>query len=398
MVTRYLKTVLMLCVAVMLGGCVYDFEPDKEQLSGLDKPLLVIEGDIIVGGYTQISLSSTRSVFGETENVFIDFSGASVWVESESGEIYSGYPTNMYLINNVFTINTNYLPRQGKYRLCVSVPGRGEYHSAFKSVCVSPQIDSISFTIADDRNSVQFDVSTHNNDTEPLYCRWSFVEDWESNAPIVARLNARKLPGSNIIVFDELTDEEIDKRRICYSKGNSNDIYISSTEKLSENIIYRERLNVVAAGDRRLSSLYSLTVTQTAMDSEAYKYWEGVKSSINGTGGLFAPMPNEIKGNIVCDTNPDEPVLGYINVSTVTYARRMFYYRDIPLYKNKCSEALYPDLTPQDLFTSGMQPVRYGEKKDGEVNKSEVYWASAECTNCSFYSNSTRPDFWPEGR
>lgn len=391
---RYIKIVLAVVMAIVMGGCVYDFEPDSDQLQGLDKPLVVIEGDIIAGGTTVVKVGFSQTVFeGIEDEDFYDFSGVTAWVENQNGDIWSGT-----VLWNYIEINTENLPMNGKYRLCVSIPGRGEYRSAFKEVYQSPQIDSITFSISKDRQAVQFEVSTHNNASDPLYCKWSFEENWESNAPLIPYLRAEKNLVDNTIVLKDLTETERIRRSVCYSKGVSKDIYIASTEKLSKNVIYKERLNSVAATDRRLSSLYALTVTQTALDKEAYKYWEGIKASVSGTGGLFAPMPNEIRGNIVCNTNPQENVLGYVNVTTQTTIRRFVYWQEHAIYSHLCSDETYPSDQWLDLYTSGVVPVRYGETEKGVVNKNEVYWASATCADCRLYSNATRPDFWPEGR
>ena len=157
---RYLKIIVCLFIALAMGGCVYDFTPDSKKLQGLDKPLLVIEGDIIAGGTTYVKLGSSKSVLNGVQNEDLDFMGATVWVESDNGMVWNeeidvdfdgswasetgipGYAT--------YKIDTEDLPLDGKYRLCVSVPGRGEYRSAFKSVSISPQIDSISYSFAED--------------------------------------------------------------------------------------------------------------------------------------------------------------------------------------------------------------------------------------------------------
>lgn len=399
---KYLKIFACFLVAAAMGGCVYDFTPNSEDLQGLDRPLVVIEGDIIAGGTTIVKLGGSRSVLNGIENEKINYIGTSVWVESEDGRIWNGRAVDDWLSSLItldkFEIDTRELPLDGRYRLCVSVPDRGEYRSAFKPVAVSPEIDSISFSFTEDGKGVQFEVTTHNNAEGPLYCRWSFQEDWESNSGLVPRLGAYRDQETNKIKFVELSEEEIQQRTRCFSKGSSKDIYIAGTEKLSQNIIHRERLNTVAGTDRRISSLYAITITQTALDKEAYKYWEGVKASISGTGGLFAPMPNEVRGNIVCDTYPDETVLGYINVSTATWKRRMVEANEIQLYRRTCFETAYPDSVWMELFLSGMIPVRYGEDDRGNIKKNEVYWSTAECADCRTFSNSTRPDFWPEGR
>lgn len=295
----YFKIFVFVLVAFAMGSCVYDFNPDSDELEGLDKPLVVIEGDIIVGGTTKIKLGYTTPVIEGGEYEAIDFTGSSVWVESEDGEIWSGQPHHYYT-SSQFDIDTESLPADKNYRLCVSIPGRGEYQSAFKSVNISPQIDSISYSYLSENSGIQIEVSTHNDAKEPLYCRWSYVENWESNSQIIPELRAIKRTGDEIkIEFVYLTEQEVQERTICYSRFDSKDICIAGTDKLQENIIYKSKLNMISKFDRRLSSLYAITVTQTAMDKEAYKYWQGVKASVSGTGGLFAPMPNEVRGNIV---------------------------------------------------------------------------------------------------
>ena len=52
----YLKTAAIALMAFLAVGCVYDFMPEGEDIQGLDESLLVIEGDIIVGGTTSVQL------------------------------------------------------------------------------------------------------------------------------------------------------------------------------------------------------------------------------------------------------------------------------------------------------------------------------------------------------
>ena len=396
----FYRAMIFCLAAVVLGSCVYDFTPDSEDLPGMDKPLVVIEGDIIVGGITNVELKSTVPVLNGIVQDEISYAGSSVWVESENGDVWHGsYEDNKYVVD------TRYLPLDGKYRLCVSVPNRGEYVSEFKSVMISPQIDTITYTRAEDRSSVQFEVSTHNDSREKLYCKWSFTEDWESNSELNADLKAVNVDGD--IIMEELDDAEKEKMSRCFSRGESKEIYIGSTEKLSKNVINKERLHVIYSTDRRLSSLYRLTISQTAMDKDAYKYWEVTKSSISGTGGLFAPMPSEIRGNISSVTYPQEKVLGYISVTTETVKQRYYYASDLNMYKRNCFDEVYPK-TEKDtegnevkvwlqLYLSGRKPVRYEYKENGDPIKNMAYWTSEPCVDCRVFSNSSRPSGWPDG-
>ena len=394
MAKRYFKFLAVALLLFVMGGCVYDFMPQGDDIQGLDKPLVVLEGDIIVGGITEISLKSSRSILDENSKSGIDFYGSSVWVESEDGKVW--YGEGDFFEEGKFYVNTSDASLGGSYRLCVSVPGKGEYASSFKPVMISPAIDSVTYTLAQFSASLRVEVSTHNESTEPLYCKWSFREDWESNAEITPYLNL--IRNGNNVVLEEITDEQQEVMIKCYSKAFSNDIYIADTEKLSKNVIFKKELNTIYKPSRKFSSMYAITVTQTAMDKEAYQYWSAVKAGISGTGGLFAPMPNEVRGNIVSTTTPDEIVLGYIGVSTATQARKFISAHEVMMFSITCEEAVYSNKDWPDVAGAGMLPIRYQETPEGDENKNAAYWTTSQCADCRRTSNSVRPDFWPEGR
>lgn len=391
--TRYLKLIVAVLVAFAMCGCVYDFMPQGDDIPGLNEPLLVIEGDIIAGGVTKVRLGYSRELAEDGQQV-PDSRGTSVWVESEEGKIWNGEPS--LLEAGEFIVDTEELPLDGRYRLCVSIPDKGEYYSQFKPVAIAPQIDSITYYVTEDRSALQLEVTTHNDGREPLYCRWTFSEDWESNAEYPPVLGMRKVDRD--VELYELTEEEQKERSVCYSKGSSKGIYIAQTERLAQNVISKQRLNVIPRQDKRISSLYAITVQQTAMDKEAYQYWDALKATVSGTGGLFAPMPNEMRGNIVSATFPDEVVLGYINVSTATYSRKFIYSVDVMMYRMTCKETEYPRKEWPNLQYSPVLPVRYKETDEGDLNTNVAYWTSSQCADCRITSNSTRPDYWPQGR
>ena len=131
MMPRRLSYIITVCLmAFVAAGCVYDFVPDAGELQGLEKPLVVIEGDIIVGGETTVVLKSTQPVIGGVEQESISYYGTTVWVEGEDGQVYNGWRTHDSNDDSsvmTFKVNTSSLSTEGRFRLCVSVPGRGEY-------------------------------------------------------------------------------------------------------------------------------------------------------------------------------------------------------------------------------------------------------------------------------
>lgn len=402
---KNLYRIFIMALLAVAAGCVYDYDPKDEDIQGLDPPLVVIDGDIIVGGITRVKIGLTRSL-AEEEGEVLPL-GASVWVESESGEVLSGKMVEDQA--NVFEINTEGLGRQGRYRLGVSIPDRGEYVSRFKKVLVSPPIDSITYSIADDRTFARVEVTTHddkmltrNNDAgEPLYCKWNYTENWESDAIFPSELEY----DVKARVMKKLLWSETVARQYCFSEAVSSGTFIANTEKLSENLIYKSVINEIPNFDTRVMRLYSINVRQTALDKEAYIYWENIRNNTSGTGGLFGPQPSEIRGNIESRTFPGEVVVGYINVTTLSEKMEFIDWLPEKIFQTGCATVLVQrkkegDMSPgnplwDSQYNMGYRPVRYADSGESYEDTSAALWALEECTDCRVYSNSTRPDFWP---
>ena len=404
MIGKIYRVLAMALLVVAAAGCVYDYEPSDDQIQGLEAPLVVIDGDIIVGGTTRVQVSFTTALSEDEVQVPL---GASVWVESSSGEVWHGQESAGGV--NSFEVDTRELPLGGAYRLVVSIPGRGEYCSQFKQVLVSPAIDSITWSVAQDKSFARVEVSTHNGEQEgKLYCKWNYTENWESYAIYPATLDYDCRLGKMV----ELSEEEISSRQFCFSCSESLETHISNTEKLKENVISKFIVNNIPNVDSRLMGLYAISVRQTALDREAYIYWENVKKNSTQTGGLFAPQPSEVKGNLMCVTVPEEFVIGYVNVTTQTQMRVFIDWSPMNIFSTACEPVLVhsgPEVTDKDkddpgplywnaYYNEGYRPVRYPDKQDPSKQKPAAYWAMEKCTNCKSYSNGSRPDFWPSDR
>ena len=404
MIEKIYRILAMVLLAVVAGGCVYDYEPSDDDIQGLDSPLVVIDGDIVVGGKTAVSVSYTSSLAEEEVEVPL---GASVWVEDSNGEIWHGEELDGEL--NRFEVDTRGLSTQGTYRLGVSIPGRGEYFSEFKKVLVSPAIDSITWSVASDRSYARVEVTTHNsNSGEKLYCKWNYTENWESYALYPAIIDYDYKYGRMV----ELSEEEIASRQFCFSCAESVQTHIANTEKLSDNLISKFVVNNIPNVDSRLMGLYAILVRQTALDKEAYIYWENVKKNSSEAGGLFAPQPSEVKGNLESATVPGEIVIGYVNVTTQTDMRVFIDWSEEGIYSSNCEPILVysgPEVTDADkedpgpvywntYYNEGYRPIRYPDSEDPSKAKPAALWALEKCTNCKSYSNGSRPEFWPSDR
>ena len=384
---KYIALLFCALAICTLCSCIYDYTPADASLQGLDEPLLVVDGDIIVGDFTKVKLSYTESILEDVEEMPL---GCTVMVEAESGETVGAFAVEDE--PGVYLADTRELDLDGKYRLSISVPGRGEFVSEFKPVMISPPIDEITWSIAPDSTYANVEVTTHNDQEGKLYCKWNYTENWESNAVFIPVLDFN--PNTNILRALEI--EEIAERSYCFSEAVSSDIRIANTEKLAENIISKTVVKHIANTDLRASGLYAISVTQKALDKDGYQYWETLKRNIGETGGIFSAQPTELVGNIRSVTNENEKVVGYISVSTSAKMMAFIDWGSTGFFKTECvyfTMKIDPKYFIKELkthFYNGYRPVFMPET--GEL----LYISTLQCTDCRSYSNSTKPDFWPE--
>ena len=123
-----------------------------------------------------------------------------------------------------------------------------------------------------------------------------------------------------------------------------------------------------------------------------------MKKNTSGTGGLFAPQPSEVRGNMTSLLNPDENVIGYVNVVTKTSKRLFIPEMELGIYdRMSCiNEMTYFNSIswPNAYSKYGMRPVSYLKNEAGGDIMDQSHWAPkayVEALNCT-----AKPDYWPE--
>ncbi len=391
----------MALIAVAFTACIYDFRPEELEIGQENIDCVVIDGDIIPGDYTYVKVYN--SVPLDYDGGLNYITNAKVWVENDTGQKWNGaldFKEQDDLSGSKkevsYVINTTSLSLTGKYKMCVQIPGRGEYESALMPVQISPEIDSLTFSVNADSTELYVEVTTHNNAAEPLYCRWTYVADWEFMANYTPDIDYSRQTGNMV----ELSQEEKQARKYCWGHEVSSDVYIGSTAELTENLLYKQRLDIIHYQSRKINQLYSTLVTQTVLGKEAYEYWNNVKKSSSDMGGLFAPQPTQIKGNIVCKTDPAEDVIGYVNVSTASTKRLYITRQEARIHdpnpNGDCNLVSYEKVYWPDLgYGSGLRPTRYGRTPSGGIDYFLAFWTKAYCTDCRLVGSKVKPSYWP---
>ncbi|MDR2914810.1 MAG: DUF4249 domain-containing protein [Tannerella sp.] len=371
-----MKYIYYIILLVLFSGCIEEYTPTGiEEVSDL----LVVEGTI-TDNESVFKLS--RSVgLSETLTGEEAVNDAFVYVEKDNGDLLPGISTG----NGTYVVSTGDLDAGAKYRF-YAVVGDEEYKSDFLSPLFTPEIDSLNLTKRAKGETVYVCVSTHDPTDRSRYYLWSYKENWEVKAELFA--NYGMMDG----VLDYLSLSTSRNTYYCWGKDHSKTMLLGSSEKLSENLIYQKRLKGMDCTSDKLSVLYYVQVDQIQIRKEAYDYYSNIQKNIEQTGSIFTPIPSEMKGNIYSVTNPDLPVIGYIDVSTTTTlglfvpwnmgfyeAPRVFCFTQV----TGDSDFAYPVYGYYEYYPMDMPP--------------RITYAPHHCVDCRLKEKATKnkPDFWP---
>lgn len=364
----------------LLSNCVTPFEPEGV---AYNERMLVIEGDILVNDVTRVMLSYSKAL-DEPEGVdYIPM--AQVWVESDNGTKY--YSRRVVNDNKVvYEVNTIGADVRDQYRLVVNVDGK-VYMSDFVRVKISPQIDDIGFVVNKDSTEVTFYVNSHDPSNSTKYYMWKYREDWEFTSYTYSMVEYDSYSKQ----IYEIPHEQ--NRHTCWNSAVSREILIASTDHLSEDRVFQKKLVSIGKSDYKINYLYSMELSQIALTREGYVYWENIRKNSDDIGGIFAPQPSEIAGNIKCMTEPSEKVIGFVSASTVSRKRIYAYTWEIGIYRNPLScntEPIGANLLLRDsLFSVGYDVIFYTEETGESV------WSPKKCVDCRIYGTKKKPTFWP---
>ncbi len=366
--------------SLIFSGCKVPYDPPIKS-SGAN--YLVVEGYINSNGVpTDIKLSRTRSItWGDTAS-YINETGAHVEIEDNKNNTYPLYETGGGNYSGTYNLNTS-----NKYRLHITTNDHKEYLSEFVDCKVSPPIDNVGWKF--DGSSVQVFVNTHDPSNLTKFYRWDYIETWEFHSEYNSVLKYN--PDSTI-------SPRIIPVNVCYQTHKSNNIAVSSSEKLAEDVIHEAPITLIPDHDKRLSVLYSTLVTQYALDSNAYNYWNAMKGNTENVGSIFGTQPNQVKGNIHCVSDNTETVIGYIGAGSTQQARIFISNSSMPADWNQKGNCDYIEVPPNKdslglyFGVQGFVPII--AHLDGIIVLG-YYGSEGPCVDCTLNGSPVKPSFWP---
>jgi hypothetical protein len=298
---------LFVSIAMIILFCVGCKEQYFPPVESLQNQLLVVEANLDAGGGpTTVRLSRTTKL-DNASSIQVE-NNATVFVEGKDN-------TNRTLSftggGNYFSPNLN-LVIDNEYRLRIRTRSGKEYLSDYVKALYNPPLDSISWDRTND--GVQIYVNTNDPANVLKYFRWDFVETWE----LRSFYYSTKIFANGNIRNRNFPAEDVS---VCWKTSPSTQILLANSTRLQTGIISKAPIQFIPVGDEKLLIRYSIIAKQFALEKEGYNFFEILKRNTENIGSFFGPQPSELKGNIKCLTEPDEPVIGFVTASGVTEKR-----------------------------------------------------------------------------
>ena len=383
---RYFYIILLSFLA-LFSSCVYTYEPSGVKQ---EEGILVIEGDINAGIESSFTLSSSVKVNDNAARVK-NVTPTEIYVEAADGTKYELSSTTEETNGNFdggvrinYLINTELLDISQKHRFVAFANGK-QYVSSWQSFIQAPEIDSITYSVPEDRSKLEIFVSSRGVEDSLRYYKYDYEEDWEFTSKYLADyyydIDSNKVFS---LPFSE-------NKYYCWNHSTSSNINILNIESLSENVVSQHLVRTIYPSDIRISYIYSIEVYQKVLSKESYTYWEMLLKNNEQTSGIFAPQPNEMRGNLLCVEDDNEVVLGYVNAYSVSRKRIFINNIDIKVYQNNDNCALETKSSEmwKSLYNSGWD-VYSVDPMSGSVD-----WTPRRCVNCLTMGTKNKPDFWP---
>jgi hypothetical protein len=397
------KIFMFVLTASFLGSCT---EPYALKTNNYEEAL-VIEATISNElKYQEVKITKTYKL---EENFPTTVTDAVVILKDNLGNTYDfAEQGNKYVSVNEFKAEPN---RQ--YQLKIITDNGRSYVSTTEVLTHETSIQSIVPTVnnVNGVRGVEMIVNSFDPTNSSKYYRYEYEETNKIVAPrwLPVKAVVTPTPSPGVINLIPRTEEA----QICFTTKKSDKIILTSTNDLSEDrVIFPVRF--IKDSDYIIANRYSILVKQYVQNLASYTYYKTLKELAGSEGILSQNQPGFFSGNIKSVENPDEKVIGYFEVSSVSSQRIFFNFNDIfpnqlqPKYPYKCNpDPLLGNDDPEVFFKYCFDPFDFtcGGYTTLQLLSSErsVYFNFVNniyelyptpCGDCTSFSSNIRPTFW----
>lgn len=375
------KVVLYILSISAIVGCREEFDPKVSDY----EELLVVDGFVTneQGPYT-VKLSLTSSLEEPDLN---PLSGCRVMLEEKDGQyevLKEKEPGTYKSSAGGFQASAG-----ESYKLTIETPGGQLYHSDFIEMKQPVAIDTSTVKLRfrespeypEPLGAYHFFVSTREAEQNNTFFLWRISETYEYTSEFRILYIYR---GMGVEAFYNR-----DSLYRCWKTQNVKEFFVGTTQGLTTPRIRKEPIHVVTTEGKRLQVRYSWQIKQYNISREAYEFWKEVRNQTAGDDFLFSTQPYQLRGNVYNVNNPEEAVMGFFTVGSVTRKRFFVDRPDARFYYQKCVPN--PDLRALMFMPPEQYPVYLTNTNEGRA------FASDYCFDCTLWGGQLEPpEFWVE--
>lgn len=402
---KILKYILLLISVLTIVNCIDPFEIEETEF----KSAMVIEGNITdEDKIQQILVSQT---FPLDTVLMTGIGSAKVSVTSSNGEVFNFDEVSA----GIYQSNTSFAAVSGlSYTLKVETSDGKSFTSEEAVAPAKTNIDNLyterNFLNDGEKEGMFIYVDSYDPTGQSKYYRYEYEETYKIIAP--------NWSASEAYIVSPLPNPEVDSRtkdiddRVAYNTVTSNTIIQENTTELGEDRVSKFPVRFIDKENFILSHRYSILVKQFVQSRAAFSYYETLEL-LSGTESLFSQRQSGfLEGNIKSDSNTNEDVVGFFQVSSVAEKRLFFDYVDffpgenLPDYPVDCFLVSPPIITEGGqsplLVSLELGLLSYIEDYDqvtNPLNFSEYgpfLMVATPCGDATFYGSIQVPDFWVE--
>ena len=376
------KYILIIIICALFSACIETYEPE---IVPNDFSNYVVSGRVTSEeGYQYISVSKTTplNTFDEdpvsncTVTILDENSNAFHCEEYEKGKYRVWMSKSDLVVGRLYMLNIE--TNEGDILISdyVEMQPVGDIDAVYYQ---REDVPRLMTRIPDTTIGIQFYIDLHGDKLDSKFYKIELTETWEYHVEQPMR-----------IMYDGITihyyDPPDSSKMVCWRTINISDLFLVSTEYLSNNEYKMEPLNYVSNKTQRLKYLYSLNVKQFSLSKEAYTYWKHLQKNSSQNGGLYVSQPIKIQGNICNLDKPEQSVLGMFYASDVI-TKRIFVkdVEDLEIDAPKCQTV---------WLKWGIHSIT---KNDIPAYLSPSFGLlTLPCVDCPrMGGTTTKPDFWP---
>ena len=389
------KHLYLIAFCCCVTACVYPYTPELDEAP---EGILAVDANITIGDVSTVRLGGLYSLYPTEYSRYPDFSDAKVWLEDDAGGTYRGYPAygsysaySSYIdaATPIFNIDTENVPGDRRYRLCIEALG-ATYTSDWSDFGEPPVISDIQFMVDDEYVTVA--VSLEGGPDATGYALLSFDETWRFHVDYIPQYTVTPI-GNSFRIEDTGPDQS---KFYCWRSVDNQRSYPVDYTSMTGSGVTNWPLQKFLRTDSRNHQRYCVNVKARTISKSTYRFLKNLEDNSQGGDNLFTPTPGEIAGNLHCESDPDRMVLGYVLFSKSVSKRGWL---DSRFLKNRPGSAyvllwLLPELYKM-YYDSGFTVLDYTETpREGE---GPYGWGPPQCYDCTAAGGTlTRPDFWED--